>query len=243
MNWQEPLGNVLIVDDNPEFQHAASDLARLSKCVPFPAATLQEARRLTRDESFDLILIDLNLPDGNGLDLLDDIDLTAHGQIVIVTGHPTVESAVRAVATPVVEYLVKPLGPGVLTSLLDRAHLRAQLRQTEQTDGLGDMIGQSAPMHELFAQIRRVAPLDVNVLVHGESGTGKELVARALHDLSGRRGRFVAATTRTSSGISCVPPIRVNECPSKARSRYTCSASGISLISSRNNVPPSDCSK
>ena len=192
MNWQEPLGNVLIVDDNPEFQHAASDLARLSKCVPFPAATLQEARRLTRDESFDLILIDLNLPDGNGLDLLEDIDLTAHGQIVIVTGHPTVESAVRAVATPVVEYLVKPLGPGVLTSLLDRAHLRAQLRQTEQTDGLGDMIGQSAPMHELFAQIRRVAPLDVNVLVHGESGTGKELVARAVHDLSGRRGRFVA---------------------------------------------------
>ena len=192
MNWQEPLGNILIVDDNPEFQHAASDLARLSNCIPFAATTLQEARRLTRDENFDLILIDLDLPDGNGLCLLDDIDLTAHGQIVIVTGHPTVESAVRAVATPVVEYLVKPLGSGVLSGLLDRARVRAQLRQTRQSDGLGDMIGQSAPMQELFARIRRVAPLDVNVLVHGESGTGKELVARALHDLSGRRGRFVA---------------------------------------------------
>jgi len=192
MNWQEPLGNVLIVDDNSEFQHAASGLARLSNCVPFPATTLQEARRLTRDETFDLILIDLNLPDGNGLDLLDDIDLTAHGQIVVVTGHPTVESAVRAVATPVVEYLVKPLGPGVLSGLLERAHVRAQLRQTEQTGGLGDMIGQTAPMQELFARIRRVAPLDVDVIVHGESGTGKELVARAVHDLSGRRGRFVA---------------------------------------------------
>ena len=192
MNWQEPLGNVLIVDDNSEFQHAASDLARQSNCVPFPATTLQEARRLTRDENFDLILIDLNLPDGNGLDLLDGIDLTAHGQIVVVTGYPTVESAVRAVATPVVEYLVKPLGPGVLSGLLDRAHVRAQLRRTEQTGGLGDMIGQSAPMQELFARIRRVAPLDVDVIVHGESGTGKELAARAVHDLSGRAGRFVA---------------------------------------------------
>jgi len=192
MNRQEPLGNVLIVDDNSEFQRAACDLARISNCVPFPAPTLQEARRLTQGENFDLILIDLNLPDGNGLDLLDDIDLTAHGQIVVVTGHPTVESAVRAVATPVVEYLVKPLGPGVLSSLLERAHVRAQLRQTEQTGGLGDMIGQSAPMQELFARIRRVAPLDVDVIVYGESGTGKELVARAVHDLSGRRGRFVA---------------------------------------------------
>ncbi len=192
MNWKESLGNVLIVDDNTEFQLAAGDLAALSNCVPVPATTLQEARRLTRDGHFDLILIDLNLPDGNGLDLLDDIDLTAHGQIVIVTGHPTVESAVRAVSTPVVEYLVKPLGPGVLTGLFEGARLRAQLRQTTHAGGLGEMMGQSAPMQELFARIRRVAPLDVNVLVHGESGSGKELVARAVHDLSGRKGRFVA---------------------------------------------------
>jgi DNA-binding NtrC family response regulator len=192
MNWQESVGNVLIVDDNTEFQVAAGDLAGLSHCVPVPATTLQEARRLTRDGHFDLILIDLNLPDGNGLDLLDDIDLTAHGQIVVVTGHPTVESAVRAVSAPVVEYLVKPLGPGVLSGLFERAHQRAQLRQTAHAGGLGEMIGQSAPMQELFARIRRVAPLDVNVLVHGESGSGKELVARAVHDLSGRKGRFVA---------------------------------------------------
>jgi len=192
MNWQESPGNVLIVDDNTEFQLAAADLASLSNCVPVPATTLQEARRLTRDGHFDLILIDLNLPDGNGLDLLDDIDLTAHGQIVVVTGHPTVESAVRAVSAPVVEYLVKPLGPGGLSGLFERAHQRAQLRQTSHAGGLGEMIGQSAPMQELFARIRRVAPLDVNVLVHGESGSGKELVARAVHDLSWRKGRFVA---------------------------------------------------
>ena len=192
MHRQEPLGNVLIVDDNAEFQTVATELAGLSNCVPVTATTLQEARRLTRTRHFDLVLVDLNLPDGNGLDLLDDIDLTAHGQIVIVTAHPTVESAVRAVKAPVVEYLVKPLGPGMLTGLLDRAHLRAQLRHTAYAGGLGEMIGQSAPMQELFARIRRVAPLDVNVLVHGESGSGKELVARAVHDLSGRRGRFVA---------------------------------------------------
>jgi len=186
------LGNVLIVDDNVEFQHAAAQLARLSHCTSSQATTLADARRLTRNDNFDLLVLDLNLPDGNGIDLLDDIDLAAHGQIAIVTGHPTVESAVRAVRSPVVEYLLKPLEPGVLIGLLERAHLRAQLRQPAREPELGAMIGQSPLMRELFERIRRVAPLDVTVLVNGETGTGKELVARAVHELSGRTGKFVA---------------------------------------------------
>jgi DNA-binding NtrC family response regulator len=191
MTLQEPLGSVLIVDDTPEFQTVAADFAQLAHCRATPATTLRDARRLTRSERFDLILVDINLPDGNGFDLLDDTDLAAHGQVAIVTGHPSVESAVRAVHSPVVEYLLKPIKAEQLTELFERAYLRAQTRQTTRPV-LGGMVGQGALMRELFDRIRRVAPLDVSVLIHGETGTGKELVARAVHDLSSRSGRFVS---------------------------------------------------
>jgi two-component system response regulator AtoC len=153
---------------------------------------LHEARKLVADEEFDLIMIDLDLPDGNGIDLVDAIDVAAHGQIAIVTGHPTMETAMRAVRAPVVEYLLKPLGTDVLTRLLERAQLRARQRQPLLLRGFAGMIGDAPAMRQLFDSIRRVAPLDVSVLVSGESGTGKELVARALHEHSGRAGRFVA---------------------------------------------------
>jgi len=188
---QEPAGNVLIVDDNAEFQTVAADFAAMAHCRTTAAMTLSEARRLTRGERFDLILIDLNLPDGNGFDLLDELDLAAHGPVAIVTGHPSVESAVRAVHSPVVEYLLKPIKAEQLAGLLERAYLRAQTRQIGKPV-LGGMVGQGPLMRELFDRIRRIAPLDVSVLIHGETGTGKELVARAVHDLSGRSGRFVS---------------------------------------------------
>ncbi|HEX6833645.1 MAG TPA: sigma-54 dependent transcriptional regulator [Rudaea sp.] len=191
MNLREPMGNVLIVDDSAEFQQVASNFAQLSRCYTTRASTLNEARRVARDTPFDLMMIDVHLPDGNGMDLLDEIDLTMHGQIAIVTGNPTVESAVRAVRAPVVEYLLKPISSSELNVLLERAHLRAQTRNLRPSPELGGMIGQGALMQDLFDRIRRVAPLDVSVLIHGASGTGKELVARAVHNLSGRSGRFV----------------------------------------------------
>ncbi len=94
----------------PTFQAVVADFAKLSGCKVTCASTLHAARQLAADAEFDLLMVDLNLPDGNGLDLIDEIDLTAHGQIAIVTGHPSIESAARAVRSPVVEYLLKPVG-------------------------------------------------------------------------------------------------------------------------------------
>jgi len=88
-----PAGNVLVVDDNADFQSLVADFARMSACRVTCAATLRAARQLAADDEFDLLMVDLDLPDGNGLDLIDDIDLTAHGQIAIVTGNPSIESA------------------------------------------------------------------------------------------------------------------------------------------------------
>jgi len=185
-------GNVLLVDDNADFRSMVAEVAVNSSCKVISAETLEAARRMALDREFDLLLIDIALPDGNGLDLIDEIDLAAHGQIAVVTGHPSIETAVRAVRAPVVEYLVKPVPTSALIKLMDDAHTRARQRRPAPTQQFGGMIGQSAPMQNLFEQVRRVAPLDVCVFLHGESGTGKELVARAVHERSGRSGRFVA---------------------------------------------------
>jgi DNA-binding NtrC family response regulator len=185
-------GSVLLVDDNAGFRSVVAEVARSSRCTLTCAQTIEEARRIAAANSFDLLLVDISLPDGNGLDFVEEIDLAAHGQIAIVTGNPSIETAVRAVRSPIVEYLVKPVSSDALVKLMNDACRRAMLRQPSGAERLGGMLGQSAQMQSLFDQVRRVAPLDVCVFIHGESGTGKELVARAIHELSDRKGRFVA---------------------------------------------------
>ncbi|HJU26396.1 MAG TPA: sigma-54 dependent transcriptional regulator [Rhodanobacteraceae bacterium] len=185
-------GNVLLVDDNDAFSSAVAEMARLSRCKITATDKLESARKLITEKTYDLLLIDLALPDGNGLDLVQDIDLASQGRVAIVTGNPSIESAVRAVKSPAFEYLIKPVSTEILTRLMDDAQRRAEARSSATVRQFGGMIGHSACMQVLFEKIRRVAALDVCVLVHGESGTGKELVARALHESSGRAGRFVA---------------------------------------------------
>jgi DNA-binding NtrC family response regulator len=183
---------VLLVDDNDAFSTAVVEVARLAHCKITATDNLESARKLVAEKAYDLLLIDLALPDGNGMDLVQDIDLASQGRIAIVTGNPSIETAVRAVKSPAFEYLIKPVSMESLTRLMEDAHQRARARQASAVRLFGGMIGQTGCMQELFEKIRRVASLDVSVLVHGESGTGKELVARALHELSGRAGRFVA---------------------------------------------------
>jgi DNA-binding NtrC family response regulator len=185
-------GNVLLVDDNADFRSKVAKLARSCGCEVTAATTFDAARRSTADREFDLLLVDVALPDGDGFDFVEEIDLAAHGRIAVVAASPSLETAVRAVRMPVAEYLMKPVPADALVRLLEGARLRALTRRPPETGQLGGMIGQSPAMRTLFEQLRRVAPLDVCLFLHGESGTGKELVARAIHGLSGRAGRFVA---------------------------------------------------
>ena len=188
----EIVGSVLIVDDNVEFQASVADLAALANCKVSRAGSLREARRIARDGRFDLVVLDLDLPDGNGLELFDEVDLATLGEIAIVTGHPSVDSAIRAVRLPIVDYLIKPLEPDALARLFERARLHARAHPADTGGEFSGMIGASAQMKRLFERIDRVARHDMTVFVHGESGTGKELVARALHERSGRKGAFIA---------------------------------------------------
>ena len=119
-----PQPTALILDDDGTFARAAGQLAFSAGFRVQLAETLAEARTFLARTRADLVLLDLQLPDGSGMDLLDDVDLADHGQVVIVTGRPSLESATRAVSTPVIEYLVKPLDPAQLRRVMDRVAAR-----------------------------------------------------------------------------------------------------------------------
>jgi DNA-binding NtrC family response regulator len=157
-----------------------------------PAAGLQAA--LSGD--FDVILLDLMMPGLDGLEILRRVKAAGvASEVVIITGHSTVESAVEAMKQGAADYLGKPFSPSQLTMALEKVWERsalirenAALRQELGVhQGFEGILGESLPMQRVFSLIRRVAPSEGSVLVTGESGTGKEMVVRAIHRLSRRR--------------------------------------------------------
>jgi DNA-binding NtrC family response regulator len=183
--------SLLIVDDDVAFVRAAAEIARGASFDVTVADCVRQAMLRLERGHFDLALIDLTLPDGSGLDLVEHCDL-ARTRVVLATGHPTVESALRALRMPVLDYLVKPIEPVEYRALLDRAAAQRALPPSRPEQGWHGLVGGSAALLRIISQIERVAPTDATVLVQGESGVGKELVARALHAVSGRSGDFVA---------------------------------------------------
>ena len=186
----DALPSVLIVDDDVEFAHAAADFARTRGFRTTLAHSIEQSRQVKDLHSTDLMLLDLELPDGSGFDLIDELDLAHHsGRVAIVTGTPSVDSAARAVSMPVIDYLIKPLCPIQFDALLADTRARAPRPVPSAFAGL---IGECEPIRSVIRDLCKVAPTTASVLVTGESGTGKELIARAVHEQSGRRGKFVA---------------------------------------------------
>jgi DNA-binding NtrC family response regulator len=185
--------SLLVVDDDEGFVEAATALAQLRNFESCGAHSLGAARVATQRRRFDLILVDLCLPDGSGFDLVEEIG-ESRGTVAVVTGNASIATAARAVRLPISDYLVKPLERSRFDALLQQARSiwSAQYCGGDDVENCGDFVGNSPPMKAVYRQIRRVAPTHANVLLVGESGTGKELAARAIHDLSGRSGPFVA---------------------------------------------------
>jgi DNA-binding NtrC family response regulator len=190
------VGHVLLVEDDEDAARTLSALIGREHHSVTSAHSLQAARRLLALQSPDLLLLDLHLPDGSGFDLLtDDNRLLDDTEIVLITGHASVETSVQALRLGAADYLVKPVSPahlrGLLSRLLRPSRLREELaaitEQWRETGRFGELIGASDAMQRVYRQISRVAGTAVTVFIHGESGTGKELVARAVHDMSRRR--------------------------------------------------------
>jgi DNA-binding NtrC family response regulator len=158
------------------------------------ALNLRNAREAVQRKFFDIVLLDVMLPDGSGLELLHEIDPAADTRIVIMTGHPTVDVAVDSLRARAADFLVKPVEPRQLLNCLDSIQ-RALARATVITPSAGpeptfdQFVGNSPAMLEIYRLIERVAPSRANVMIHGGSGTGKELVAQAIHTYSERRNQ------------------------------------------------------
>jgi two-component system, NtrC family, response regulator PilR len=190
-----PDARVLIVDDEPDLvELVALTLSRMG-LASASAGNLHEAQRILLTETFDLVLCDMRLPDGNGLDLLEWLQNRLPGlPCAVITAHGNVETAVRALKQGAFDFLSKPLDLGALRRLITSA-----LKLTERPGDAGltfqgpRLLGHSAPMRQLREMIARVARSQAPVHVSGESGTGKELVARLIH-LTGPRAEstFIA---------------------------------------------------
>ncbi|MDN3920663.1 sigma-54-dependent transcriptional regulator [Roseateles violae] len=191
------MSHALIVDDEAD---AAAMLAVLVAAEGFSVATarnLREARAQLALQPPDIVLLDLQLPDGHGMSLFDEPGLIAQSQVVLITGHASLDTSIKALRLGVADYLIKPIQPqqlrGVLSRLVKPAVLRAELdsveAEWERSGRFGHLWGRSPEMQRVYRQIARVAGTGVSVLITGESGSGKELVARNVHDLSRRRSK------------------------------------------------------
>ena len=193
--------HVLIVDDDV---NAASTLTELVANEGFTTSTansLQEGRRQMAIHRPDVLLLDLVLPDGSGMDLIQDVESRATTEIVLITGHASMESSIEALRLGAADYLIKPINLTQLHGILSRvarpadlkteiSNLRGELRTLGR---FGKLLGVSPVMQRVYDQIARVAPTAATVLITGESGTGKELVAQTIHELSRRKKQPILA--------------------------------------------------
>lgn len=185
------MSRILLVDDEPRFCQATTELLQRYGHEVTTVADMQRARRALAETPPDLVLLDLMLPDGNGLELLEQLGDDHAAKIVIITGHPAVKAHIQNLTGPSVSYLTKPIDARDIERLVRELDDPAGEGSADTSAHFGMMIGESEAMQRVYAAIERFAGTDATVLVLGESGTGKELVASALHRLSGRSGQFV----------------------------------------------------
>jgi two-component system, NtrC family, response regulator AtoC len=187
--------HLLIVDDDPEALEWLTELAKGEGFTVAAADSLRAARIHMSRLQPDVLLTDLQLPDGQGTELVHDIEKDASTELVLITGHATVESAVAALRAGAADYLVKPVDVERLRAILRRVPRAGELRaeigelrdELRKLGRFGHILGSSPPMQKLYDQLGRVSPTSATVLLQGESGTGKELAAQTIHDLSRRK--------------------------------------------------------
>jgi two-component system, NtrC family, response regulator PilR len=200
-----PRSRLLIVDDESSMLDFLSLLFTADGYDVTTARSVSEAHKQLERNAFDLVLCDILMPDGNGLDLLREIKVNGGGPpVIMMTAYTSTKSAIEAMKLGAADYVSKPFDVDELKIVAQKALERAELadenvylrRELEQKYTFNNIIGKSSRMQAIFSLIERIARTASTVLIHGESGTGKELIARAIHFASPR-------STRRFLSINC----------------------------------------
>jgi two-component system nitrogen regulation response regulator NtrX len=184
---------VLVVDDEPGIRSTLSGILDDEGCEPFAVATGEECLTELRNRPYDVVLLDVWLPGIDGLDTLARIQEIAFDErpsVVMISGHGTIETAVKATKLGAFDFLEKPLTLEKVTVVVKNAaqqrKLELELQRIKEDTTAPTIIGESVPMKALRQQLMLMSNTNGRVLIYGESGTGKELVAHAIHGLSPR---------------------------------------------------------
>src|ERR1700678_1611750 len=191
------MSHVLVVDDESEIRESLSEILREEGYTVTSSATASEALVLLHDAPYDVLLLDIWLPDRDGLEVLSEIRSLASEsmpEVIIISGHGSIETAVRATKLGAFDFLEKPLSIDrtliLLKNAIDARRLRSENQEFKRQLSVQTPItGESVSIKALRQQIRLMAPTNGRVLIYGESGTGKELIARAIHGESLRKER------------------------------------------------------
>ena len=188
-----PIEKIILVEDDQIIRRSLESLLRQRRCEVLGVATLAAAKEALTKDNFDLIFLDVRLPDGEGTDWLKELQLRPQRPLVVImTGFGSVESAVECMRRGAFDYLIKPFADNQIDVVFKKVEeftriLRVnQFLTKEGADNSFELLGHSAPMDKMRQLIRQIARTQATVLIQGESGTGKELVARALHNESPR---------------------------------------------------------
>ena len=191
---------VLVAEDEVNLGQILSNFLNGRGCAVHTVTDGRAAIDALRAEAYDVALLDIVMPELDGLEVLKQVRTEADPpEVIIITGNGTIETAISAMKLGAYDYMAKPYRMAEIDVLVRRAWEKRRLARENvllqsQLDRVGGAAGietQYAPLQAVLEMIARVAPSDSPVLITGESGTGKELVAHMLHRLSGRSGPFV----------------------------------------------------
>jgi DNA-binding NtrC family response regulator len=186
---------ILVVDDDAEFRGVVARRFQRRGCETVHTGSPAEALSLAEQKHFDVAILDLALPEMDGVALLERLRQTDAGtQVIMLTGRATLETAIRAMKLGAYDYLTKPCELAELEVQVQRAYEKGQLTRENESlktvlrryEPPTEIIGQTPAIRQVLHLIDKVAPTEIPVLIQGESGTGKELVARAIHHGSSR---------------------------------------------------------